>query len=284
MGRNPEDQRLSHPGFPLARKTSWLGALLAAAILSSCCPLSHAQSMWKVKVEPAKPNQGQSVTLTPENAQFPGHTDVSQCSWYRERLDANSVIISQQRNVFAKGASDFQQSKGPAYTGREELIPSCSLSITYLQLKDSGVYKVVIDDNVAEAGTAQLEVIDPTKTTTTSSTTIATTFIVTTKNPVTVKTESVPLSSFIWIITCLVVIVALLLTVAYFVFHVHRLKNMMTSAQTASYENFPPSKQGKPESSNEANNIYQSLQIGHHGEYDQLSWKQSNPQATGLRY
>ncbi|XP_015263420.1 PREDICTED: carcinoembryonic antigen-related cell adhesion molecule 16-like, partial [Gekko japonicus] len=126
MGRQAEGPPWASPG----RLSSWQAALLAATILSSCFRLTQAQEI-PVTVEPAKPLEGQDVTLTPE-----GKPTFIACDWYRGEQAEPSRIFTYVPS------SPPDQQNGPGFTGRETGGPGCSLRIGNLMLNDTGDYIV----------------------------------------------------------------------------------------------------------------------------------------------
>ncbi|XP_054854791.1 carcinoembryonic antigen-related cell adhesion molecule 16-like [Eublepharis macularius] len=149
MGRRREGARMGPTsGFP-ARRSSWLAALLAASILSSCFLLTQAQDI-HVTMEPSQPLEGQDVTLTPG-----GPPDFLVCTWYRGEEAGKKRIFT-----YIPSPNPMQQN-GPASTGRETGGPGCSLHIRSLLLNDTGNYIVskFMTDRT-ERGRAHVEVLE----------------------------------------------------------------------------------------------------------------------------
>ncbi|XP_061452077.1 carcinoembryonic antigen-related cell adhesion molecule 1-like isoform X5 [Rhineura floridana] len=130
-------KRRSPPG-PLGVKEAWSTTLLAASILSSCLLLTYAQggTEFLIKVEPEKPKEGQSVTLTPEAVDL---TEFASCSWYRGTIEDRKKIFTYY--LVPKPG----QVNGSAFTGRETGALDCSLRITNLRANDSAIYTLSME-------------------------------------------------------------------------------------------------------------------------------------------
>ncbi|XP_036884289.1 carcinoembryonic antigen-related cell adhesion molecule 21-like [Sturnira hondurensis] len=129
----------------------WEGLLLVVSILNYWCPPTAA----KVIVRSARAAKGENVTLYVDNTP----PDVTSFVWYRgEGANPSNKIATY----------DMDQDthvKGPAYSGREEIIYDGSLLLTNVTLNDTGKYTVEVysQSSVREVSFGQLDVYVPVK-------------------------------------------------------------------------------------------------------------------------
>ncbi|XP_053123615.1 uncharacterized protein LOC128332867 [Hemicordylus capensis] len=138
MGRKAAERLrcvCAHPGW----RVSWPAALLTASILNSIL-LPPATGL-SVTPEPAKPKEGQSVTLKTQGLSDP----FISCAWFR------GETTELPKRIFIYYPAIPKQVHGDAYTGRETRVQPCSLQISDLMQNYSGTYTVVEENSVKPA-------------------------------------------------------------------------------------------------------------------------------------
>ncbi|XP_053123628.1 uncharacterized protein LOC128332878 [Hemicordylus capensis] len=133
MGRQAQEgpRRSSWGGSLGWRRSSWPAALLAVSLL-----LPPPAAGLSVTQDPANPEVGGSVTLTPQGLSDP----FVSCTWFRgEATDLPKRIFTYYP------PPSLGQVNGDAYTERDTRVPPCSLRISDLMLNYSGIYTLQED-------------------------------------------------------------------------------------------------------------------------------------------